>query len=86
MSKIVDGIKYSDDMKKIERVSKDTKNAVFVESVTEIGQNAFRGCTALSEIKFTGTLSQWNAVEKGEMWNKNAPAKTVHCSDGDAEI
>ena len=56
------------------------------ESVTEIGQTAFRGCTALSQIEFRGTLSQWNAVEKGEMWNKNIPAKVVHCSDGDAEI
>ena len=61
-------------------------SALLPESVTEIGQTAFRGCTALSEIKFTGTLSQWNAVAKGEMWNKNVPAKVVHCSDGETEI
>ena len=62
------------------------KYVAFYPSVTEIGQTAFRGCTALSEINFRGTLSQWNAVEKGEMWNKNIPAKVVHCSDGELSL
>lgn len=47
------------------------------EEVTEIGDGAFEGCTALAEIRFEGTREQWEAIKKGDAWNKNVPVKDV---------
>ena len=38
--------------------------------MTEIGRGAFYGCKSLKEIRFDGTMEQWDAVEKGEDWDK----------------
>ena len=46
-------------------------------SVTEICKGAFFDCTSLAEIHFGGTREQWYAVKKGEVWNKDVPAKDV---------
>ena len=51
-------------------------------SITLIGNSAFWGCTSLTSINFAGTVEQWNAISKGENWNKNVPATEINCSDG----
>ena len=56
------------------------------ESVKRIGESAFGGCTSLAEIRFGGTKEQWGAVWKGENWNKGVSAKSVTCTDGEAEL
>ena len=38
------------------------------ESVNQIGNNAFSGCTALTEIHYAGTEANWANVTKGENW------------------
>ena len=43
-------------------------------SVTSIGSHAFYGCIELTSIKFRGSEAEWNAIEKGDNWNKNVPA------------
>ncbi len=53
------------------------------DSVTSIGRYAFADCTSLTTITFTGTMEQWNAIEKGESWNSYTGNYTVHCTDGD---
>ena len=53
-------------------------------SVTEIGGEAFEGCTSLKEIHYAGTKEQWAAVEKGDGWKKDVPAKEVLYTGGDA--
>ena len=53
-------------------------------SVTKIGQEAFQGCTALAEIHYDGNKEQWEAVEKGDGWNEDVPAKEVLYTGGDA--
>ncbi|MCR5124434.1 MAG: leucine-rich repeat domain-containing protein, partial [Treponema sp.] len=50
--------------------------------VTEIGNNAFQDCTSLETILFVGTKKQWEGIRLGTDWQKNIPAKVVHCSDG----
>ena len=50
------------------------------EGVTKIGRDAFCGCSSLKEIRFAGTKEKWEAVKKGEDWNKDVPAKDVLCS------
>lgn len=56
------------------------------KNVTKIGPCAFQDSTALSSIEFDGTVEQWNKIWKGFNWNVGVPAKTVKCTDGDAEI
>ncbi len=62
------------------------KSIVIPSSVTEFEQFAFQGSKSLEYITFGGTASQWKAVKKGENWNKDVPAKTVKCTDGEVEI
>ena len=40
-------------------------------SVASIGSYAFNGCTGLTNIYFRGTEVQWNAIKKGNTWNKD---------------
>ncbi len=51
--------------------------------VQSIDANALSGCTALTDINFDGTMEEWEAVEKGENWDKDTGDYTVHCTDGD---
>lgn len=55
-------------------------------SVTSLGNFAFSFCNSLTSISYTGTISQWNAITKGQNWHYNVPATIVHCTDGDAPI
>ena len=60
-------------------------------SITTINWCAFEGCTSLSTIIFNGTVSQWNALDKGgcgegEPWNRDIPATHVHCIDGKVDM
>lgn len=59
---------------------------VFPNSLTYIGQHAFIGCTSLNDIYYSGTISEWDNVEKQASWNEGVPATVVHCTDGDVEI
>ena len=52
-------------------------------SVTTIESSAFNGCESLVEIRFGGTVEQWNSITKGEHWNAETGAYTVYCSDGE---
>lgn len=52
-------------------------------SVTSIGGFAFYNCTGLPNITYTGTKAQWNAIEKGLLWEANTSSYTIHCTDGD---
>ena len=55
-------------------------------SITEIYSTAFTNCSSLSEIKFNGTMEQWNNIDKGSGWNADISATQVICSDGVVEI
>ena len=50
--------------------------------VTSIGNNAFYNCDSLTSVTFEGTMAEWEAVEKGWVWNYECPFKEVECSDG----
>ncbi len=45
----------------------------------------FYGCDALTEITYTGTVADWQAVDKAEDWLQSLKnhTLTVHCSNGD---
>jgi hypothetical protein len=50
-------------------------------SVTSIGYESFY--SAYYEIKFNGTVSEWDSISKAEHWNRSVDYdSTVICSDG----
>lgn len=51
-------------------------------SVTSIRTIAFENCESLTDIGYSGTMEEWNAISKHPDWNKSMPACTVHCTDG----
>lgn len=55
-------------------------------SVTRFGDRSFLGCSGLTSISYTGTIAQYNAIDKGLVWKNGVPATVVHCTDGDAPI
>ena len=62
------------------------KSITLGEGVTAIGQYAFEDCKLLTEIRFEGTLHQWNTLAKKAKWNDGVPARKVICSDGETAI
>lgn len=55
-------------------------------TVAIVGDEAFSGCTNLTSITFTGTVTQWNAVIKCSGWHYNVPATQVQCADGTGSL
>ncbi len=55
-------------------------------SVTSIGYYAFGWCNGLTSITFNGTIAQWNAILKGELWKVGVPATEVVGTDGTVSI
>ena len=53
-------------------------SVVIPDGVTSIGGYAFSSCDWLTDIYFTGTESEWNAITKGEEWDANTGAYTIH--------
>ena len=63
------------------RISK----VILPKSLTAIGAGLFVN-SAVKELEFLGTKEEWNAIEKGDSWNKYIPATKVVCTDGEEEI
>ena len=59
---------------------------VIGNSVKSIGAEAFCRCEMLTDIRFQGTIAQWERIELGDDWNDEVPARVVRCTDGDVEI
>ena len=55
-------------------------------TVVSIEDNAFTGCTELTDFNFNGTKAQWGAITLGTDWNKDAAFTVVHCTDGDVSL
>lgn len=61
------------------------KRVNILGSLNNIGDFAFAGCKNLTDIYFSGTLAEWESIEKGKDWNKDMPKYTVHCTDSNME-
>ena len=61
-------------------------SVVIGNGVTSICNGAFGACISLTSITFNGTIEEWNAIEKGDCWNDDVPAKKVVCSDGEVAL
>ena len=53
---------------------------------TNIGNMTFDGCKSLIDIRYTGTIEQWQEIKLGTCWNRDIPTKIVHCTNGDVEV
>lgn len=62
---------------------KELTGITIPSSVTSIGKGTFSWCTKLEVINFNGTKDQWNAMQKGDGWDKNTGEYVIHCTDGD---
>lgn len=56
------------------------------DSVTSIGSYAFSECSGLTSVTFEGTMEQWNAVNKGDFWDRRCPFTKVVCTDGTVSV
>ena len=61
----------------------NVKTVKILGKLDRIGFAAFAGCTSLTDIYYAGTKDEWQKLPKGDKWDMNIPAYTVHCSDGD---
>ena len=52
-------------------------NITIPASVTLIDDNTCHSCSKLKTINYKGTEEQWNAISKGNNWNKNCPSDMV---------
>ena len=55
-------------------------------TVVSINDNAFTGCTELTDFRYNGTVEEWGAITLGTDWNKDAAFTVVHCTDGDVSL
>lgn len=49
-------------------------------------ESAFCLCASLSEVRFNGSLAQWDAVKKGRLASFLRRSLTVVCTDGSVEV
>lgn len=61
----------------------ELKEISIPSSVTSIGAWAFLRCFGLTDINYSGSISQWNSIEKGFSWDYSTGNYTIHCTDGD---
>ena len=52
------------------------------DSVTRVGDYAFYNCSSLTSVTYSGTMSQWRTIKKGDDWDEDVPVYKVHCADG----
>lgn len=62
---------------------KDITTLYLSTSIVEFEAAAFWHCSSLVEINYEGTMEQWNAIDKGDDWDKGmAENYVINCSDG----
>ena len=63
------------------------EKVILPSTIRKIGYSGdsriFENCPEFKEIFFSGTIEQWNAMEKTENWKTSTNAFKVHCADGD---
>lgn len=61
-------------------------NIILPSGITTILSYAFSHCVNLTHLTFTGTIAQWNAINKSDDWCEECPITHIHCIDGDVAL
>ena len=59
---------------------------IIPKSVTKIEKGAFANCQKLSDLVYSGTVREWNGIQKESGWNDGCSFTVIHCSDGDVKL
>ena len=51
-------------------------------SITTLGQSVFAYCESLTSINYSGTMAEWNQINKNENWANGSSITQIVCSDG----
>lgn len=65
---------------------KNLASVTIGNGVTQIYMGAFDECRNLTSIGFTGTVEQWNAIQRETSWADTCPATYVQCTDGQVAL
>lgn len=58
------------------------RSFIMGQYVTTIGDYAFDKCDSLGNVTYTGTVEQWNLIEKSSRWDGEIYRLGVNCTDG----
>jgi hypothetical protein len=58
------------------------KDVIIGTGVAIINTSAFGECTLLKNIRYSGTMEQWNDIAKIDGWNTGSAIQTIICSNG----
>jgi hypothetical protein len=58
------------------------KSVSILSSLYRIEAEAFSGCTSLTEIRFDGSVGQWEQVKLSLHWDINTGEYMIYCTDG----
>ena len=67
------------------RVCSELESIAIPKGITMLDAS-FAFCTKLAEIRFYGTVEQWNAMSRTTNWMYKVPATQVICKDGNVAI
>ena len=77
---------YSDEVTKIgDGAFADSdfiQTVLITKTLQSIGKDAFKNCTSLTKIDFSGKIEDWYKIEKGEGWDANTGEYIICCLDG----
>ena len=59
---------------------------VIPKSVKLINYQAFASCSSLVEVEFEGTVTEWEAIEKGYSIFAKSPVTEINCSNGNVAL
>ena len=67
------------------RGNKYIKKIYIPNSIKNLYDAAFEGCTNIEKVEYTGTMEQWNNISKST-WNRGSSITKVVCTDGTVDV
>ena len=62
------------------------EKVIIGSGIQEIHTSAFDECVLLNDVRYNGTMEQFEHIRKGDYWHDDCPFQKVSCKDGDYKI